>query len=96
MSSFVKSQQEMRANLTEQIRDVIESAEKEERGLVAEDIQKIDRIEAEIRQVEEAVAVAQRNEERSRQAEEAAASFVPASESRSEADVFRSDRKSVV
>jgi len=89
MSSFVKSQQEIRANLTEQIREVIESAEKEERGLAAEEVQKIDRIEAEIRQVEDAVAVAQRNEERSRQAEEAAASFVPASESRSEADVFR-------
>ena len=44
MSEFVKSQQEVRANLTEQIRDVIESAEAEGRGLDAAGLEKIDRI----------------------------------------------------
>lgn len=90
MSSFAKSQREVRANLTEQIREVIEAAESEERGLNAEEIQKIDRIESEIRNVEDAIAVAERAEQRARQAEEAGASFVPATEARSDADIFRS------
>ncbi len=46
MSEFVKSQQELKANLTEQIRDVIESAEAEKRGLDAAELEKIGRIEA--------------------------------------------------
>lgn len=91
MSEFVKAQQELRANLTEQIRDVIEGAEKEGRGLDAAELEKIDRIEADIRKADETIAVAQRNEERKVEASVAAKGFVPSvSESRSATDIFRS------
>ena len=91
MSEFVKSQQEVRANLTEQIRDVIESAEKEGRGLDSAELEKIDRIEADIRRADEAIAVAQRNEERAVEASAAAKGFQiaePVSE-RSSSDILR-------
>ena len=39
--SFVKAQQELRANLTEQIREVIDLADAEKRGLRAEEVEKI-------------------------------------------------------
>ena len=91
MSEFIKAQHELRANLTEQIRDVIEGAEKEGRGLDAAELEKIDRIEADIRKADETIAVAQRNEERRLEASVAAKGFVPSvSESRSAADIFRS------
>ena len=90
MSEFVKSQQELKANLTEQIRDVIESAEAEKRGLDAAELEKIDRIEADIRKADETIAVAIRNEERRLEASVAAKGFVPSvSEERSASDVFR-------
>ena len=89
MSEFVKSQQELRANLTEQIRDVIESAETEGRGLDSAELQKIDRIEGDIRSADEAIEVATRNEERKAQAAEASREFVPTSEVRDEAEIFR-------
>lgn len=90
MSEFVKSQQELKANLTEQIRDVIESAEAEKRGLDAAELEKIDRIEADIRKADETIAVATRNEERRLEASVAAKGFVPSvSEQRSASDVFR-------
>ena len=89
--SFVKAQQELRANLTEQIRDVVDSAESEGRGLKAEEIEKINRIEDDIRSADEAIAVAQRNEERMSKAQEVGAS-APASveTARSDADILRS------
>ena len=40
MSEFIKAQQELRANLTEQIRDVIEAAEGQKRGLDAAELEK--------------------------------------------------------
>lgn len=90
MSEFVKSQQEVRANLTEQIRDVIEGAETEGRGLDAAELEKIDRIEVDIRRADEAIAVASRNEERRHEAAEAARGFMPAEEARNtDADIFR-------
>lgn len=89
MSEFVKSQQELRANLTEQIRDVIESAETEGRGLDSAELQKIDRIEGDIRSADEAIQVASRNEERKAQASEASREFVPTVESRDDAEIFR-------
>ena len=49
MSEFIKAQQELRANLTEQIRDVIESAETECSGLDSAELLKFYRIEADIR-----------------------------------------------
>jgi HK97 family phage major capsid protein len=89
MMSFIKSQQEVRANLISQVRSVIDEAELEGRGLTAEDSEKIDRIEADIRRADEAIAVATRNEERKAEAATAAGAFVPAVESRSDAEIFR-------
>ena len=90
MSEFVKAQQELRANLTEQIRDVIESAEMAKRGLDATELEKIDRIEADIRRADEAIAIAKRNEERSVEASVAAKGFaLPESEVRSDSAILR-------
>ena len=87
--SFIKSQEEKRANLVMQIRDVIDSAEAESRGLDAAELEKINRIEADIAAVEDSLSVAQRSQERSAQAAEVAQDFVPATENRSEADILR-------
>ncbi len=89
MSDFIKSQQELRANLYEQIKDVIESAETEKRGLDGEEMQKIGRLEAEMDRAAETIAVAQRAEERKLEVAQAAKGFVPATESRSDAEIFR-------
>ena len=90
MSNFVKSQEEHRANLTMQIRDTIDAAEAEGRGLDASELEKIDRIEADIRKADEAIAVVQRNEERAAEVAEAAREFAPATEDRSGSDILRS------
>jgi HK97 family phage major capsid protein len=89
MSEFIKTQQELRANLVSQIQDTIESAEVRG-GLDAEANEKIDRIEADIRRADEAIAVAQRNEERMAEANLAAKGFVPATEVRSDDAILRS------
>jgi HK97 family phage major capsid protein len=90
MSEFIKSQQELRANLYEQIKDVIETAEVQKRGLDAEEMQKIGRLEADMDRAGESIATAQRAEERKLEVSAAAKGFVPAVESRSDADLFRS------
>lgn len=89
MSEFVKSQQEFRANLVSLIRETIDGAEAEGRGLDSAELEKIDRIEADIRRADEAIDVAQRNEARRSEAEEAAKNFTPAEESRDSAEIFR-------
>jgi HK97 family phage major capsid protein len=90
MSEFVKAQQEIRANLTEQIRDVIEGAEKEGRGLDAAELEKIDRIEADIKRADDAIAVAKRNEERAVEASVASKGFaLPEKSERNASDVLR-------
>jgi len=90
LSEFVKTQQEIRANLTEQIRETIDRAEAEARGLDAAEIEKIDRIEADIRRADEAIAVAQRNEERKAEVSLAAKGFMIAErEERSDSDILR-------
>ena len=90
MSEFIKAQQEIRANLTEQIRDVIEGAEKEGRGLDAAELEKIDRIEADIARADNAIAVAKRNEERAVEASVASKGFaLPEKSERSASDVLR-------
>ena len=90
MSEFVKAQQEIRANLTEQIRDVIEGAEKEGRGLDAAELEKIDRIEADIKRADDAIAVAKRNEERALEASVASKGFaLPEKSERNASDVLR-------
>lgn len=90
MSEFIKSQEEARANLIAQEREIIARAEAEGRGLVAEDMEAFERIEADLRRVDEALAVAKRSEERKAEAAAAAAGFVPAVEERGAGDVFRS------
>lgn len=89
MSEFIKAQQEVRNNLIMQVRSIIDVAETEGRGLTAEDSQKIERIEADIRSADDAIGVATRNEERKMDAAAAAGSFVPAAEARSDSDLFR-------
>jgi HK97 family phage major capsid protein len=89
MSEFIKSQQELRANLYEQIKDVIETAEVQKRGLDAEEMQKIGRLEADMDSASESIATAQRAEERKLEVTAAAKGFVPVAESRSDADIFR-------
>lgn len=90
MSEFIKTQQEVRANLTEQIRETIDFAEAEGRGLDAAELEKIDRIEDDIRRADEAIAVATRNEERKVEASAAAKGFIPTvSEERSASDILR-------
>jgi HK97 family phage major capsid protein len=89
MSEFITAQQELRANLVSQIQESLDAAE-ERGGLDAETTQKIDRIEADIRRADEAIAVAQRNEERKLEASLATRGFVtPEREERSEADILR-------
>jgi len=89
MSEFIKSQQELRANLTLQIQEALDAAE-ERGGLDAETTEKINRIEADIRRAEEAIEIAGRNEERAEQAVEASRGFSPAAEtSTSDDDALR-------
>ena len=89
MSEFIKTQQELRANLTSQIREVIDGAESESRGLDSAELQKIDRIEADIRKADEALEVAGRNEARALEAAEASRGFAPVEEARGDAEIFR-------
>ena len=89
MSEFIKTQQELRANLFEQIKDVIETAEVEKRGLDQAELDKIARIEDDLNKASEAIAVAQRAEERKAEVSLAAKGFVPATETRDSAEIFR-------
>lgn len=90
MSEFIKAQHELRANLTMQIRDVIDSAEAEGRGLDAAELEKIDRIEADIRKADQSIEVAARAEERKVEASVAAKGFIPTvSEERGAAEILR-------
>ena len=72
MSEFIKRQQELKANLTMQIRTVIDDAEAEGRGLDSAELEKIDRIESDIQAAQRSIETAAKNEERA--AEVAAAS----------------------
>ena len=76
MSEFIKTQQELRANLTLQIQESLDAAEVRG-GLDAETTEKVTRIEADIRKADEAIAIAQRNEERKVEASVAARGFIP-------------------
>lgn len=89
MSDFIKRQQELRANLYEQIKDTIESAEKENRGLDAAELEKIGRIEADMDSAAVSIETATRAESRKLEVATASAGIVPAVESRSDADIFR-------
>jgi HK97 family phage major capsid protein len=90
MSDFIKSQAEVRANLIGQMREVIDAAEAEKRGLSAEDNQKIERIEADIEARDAAISTAQKVAEREARAIEAASEFTPvATADSNENDVIR-------
>lgn len=89
MSEFIKTQEEIRANLTMQIREVIDGAESDKRGLDQAELEKIERIEADIRRADEALEVAKRNAERAAEAAEASRGFVPVEEARGDAEIFR-------
>lgn len=90
MSEFLKNQAEVRNNLVAQMREILDFASEEKRGLSAEEMQKIDRIEADIEARDASIATAKRIEERAAQATEAAATFAPATASTStDADLLR-------
>ena len=90
MSEFIKNQAEVRNNLVAQMREVIDFAEAEKRGLSAEELQKIDRLEADIAQRDASIETAKRVEERAAQATAAATTFAPTeSASTSDADLLR-------
>jgi HK97 family phage major capsid protein len=89
--SFLKRQQELKANLTMQIRDVIDGAEAEGRGLDAAELTKIDRIEADIESAQRSIEVAEMTEARAAEFAQAARGFAPAEEvSSNSAEIFRS------
>lgn len=77
MSDFIKSQSELRANLINQVREVLDFAEGEGRGLDSAELDKIARIEADIAKADDSIAVARRAEERKLEASVAAKGFVP-------------------
>jgi HK97 family phage major capsid protein len=90
MSEFIKAQQEMRANLVSQIREVIDFAETEGRGLDGAELEKINAIEADIRKADDSISVAERAEERKVEASAAAKGFVPSvSEERAASEILR-------
>ena len=90
MSEFIKSQQELRNSLIMQVREVLDLAETEARGLDLADIAKINAIEADIAKADETISVAKRSEERKVEASVAAKGFVPVvAEERSATEIFR-------
>lgn len=90
MSDFLKSQREAVANLTEQIREVVDMADAEKRSFTGEELAKIERLEADIASREDSIAVAKRAEERSAQAAEAASSFeVASAKTNNDSDTLR-------
>ena len=90
MSEFIKTQAEVRSNLVAQMREVIDIAESEKRGLTAEDTQKIARLEADIEARDAAIATANKVAEREARASEAASQFVmPEKATNNDADLLR-------
>jgi len=91
MSEFVKTQAEGRNNLIAQMREVLDVAAGESRGLSAEEKVKIERLEADIEARDAAIATAQKIAEREARAVEAAQGFSPAEARQSDdGDLLRS------
>ena len=90
MSEFIKSQSEERANLITQVREILDRAETEARGLTVDDLAHVDRLESRIQDVDNGIAVARRSEERAADVAQAAGSFVPAVEGRDDSAILRS------
>jgi len=90
MSEFIKTQAEVRSNLVAQMREVIDIAESEKRGLTAEDTQKIARLEADIEARDAAITTATKVADREARASEAASQFImPEKASANDADLLR-------
>ncbi len=90
MSDFVKRQQELKANLTMQIREVIDGAEAEGRGLDQAELTKIERIEADIENAQRSIETASKAEERASEVALASRGFEVVEEARGDAEIFRS------
>lgn len=89
MSEFIARQTEVRNNLIMQVREVIDFAESEGRGLDGAELEKIDRLEADIAKADDSIRAAERNEERKLEASVAAKGFVPSVSERSASDILR-------
>ena len=89
MSDFVKRQQELKANLTMQIREVIDGAEAEGRGLDQAELTKIERIEADIENAQRSIETASKAEERATEVALASRGFEVIEEARGDAEIFR-------
>ena len=91
MSEFIKRQQELKANLTMQIRTVIDDAEAEGRGLDSAELEKIDRIESDIVAAQRSIETAAKNEERASEVAAASRGFEVVTEAPTDtAEIFRS------
>lgn len=91
MSEFIKRQQELKANLTMQIRTVIDDAEAEGRGLDSAELEKIDRIESDIVAAQRSIETAAKNEERASEVAAASRGFEVVTEALTDtAEIFRS------
>ena len=90
MSSFIVGQTEERANLITQVRDILDRAESEARGLSVDDLGHVERLEAHIADIDTGIAVARRSEERAAEVAQAAGSFIPAMEQGDDNAILRS------
>jgi HK97 family phage major capsid protein len=90
MSSYIQGRSEERANLIYQVREILDRAETEARGLSVDDLSAVDKLEERIADIDNTLSVARRQEERQLEVSQAAGSFVPATETRTDGDIFRS------
>ena len=86
----MKRQQELKANLTMQIRDVLDHAESEGRGLDSAELEKINRIETDIEGAQRSIEVAEKTEARSVEFAQSARGFSPVEDvATGSAEIFR-------
>jgi HK97 family phage major capsid protein len=90
MSEFIKGQVSERANAIEQVREILDRAESEARGLSVDDLGHVERLESRIADIDNGIAVARRQEERAAEVAQAAGSFVPAVEASDDNAILRS------
>jgi HK97 family phage major capsid protein len=90
MSEFIKGQTEERANAIMQVREILDRAESEARGLSVDDLGHVERLESRIADIDNGIAVARRQEERAAEVAQAAGSFVPAMEQGDDSAILRS------
>jgi HK97 family phage major capsid protein len=90
MSDFIKGQSEERANAIMAVREILDRAESEARGLTVDDLGHVERLESRIADIDAGIGVARRAEERAAEVAQAAGSFVPAVEARDDNAILRS------